>query len=78
MGKPTGDNKYYDDAVRQVLQLSDRLFVWEKKLYDHGWNQCAGEYDPHYYWGRTNGWAILATATLLDVLREEQYELEAA
>lgn len=68
MGKPTGDNKYYDDAVRQVLQLSDRLFVWEKKLYDHGWNQCAGEYGPHNSWQRAYGWAILATATLLDVL----------
>ena len=28
MGKLTGDTRYYDDAARQVLQISGRLFVW--------------------------------------------------
>ena len=71
MGQLTDDNKYYEDAVRQVIQLSDRLFVWEKKLYDHGWNQCAGEYDPHFYWSRANGWAMMAIVTLLDALPDK-------
>lgn len=68
MGEYTGDSLYFNDAVRQVLQMSDRLFNWDKKLFDHGWNQCAGDFDPRIYWARANGWALLATATLLDVL----------
>ncbi len=71
MGEYSGDQSYWEDAVKQVLQLSDRLFVWDKELYDHGWNECAGEYDPRYYWARANGWAMMANATLLEVLPED-------
>lgn len=69
MGKLTGDKKYWDDAVKQVIQLSERLFIPEKKLYDHGWN--AGQhYDPNFFWSRANGWAIMAMAELLAILPE--------
>lgn len=68
MGKLTGDTKYWDDAVRQVLQLSARLFVPEKGLYAHGWSENAAPYSPRFYWGRANGWAIMAMAELLEVL----------
>lgn len=71
MGTFTGDSIYYNDAVKQVLQMSKYLFNWDKQLYDHGWNKCAGKYDPRYYWARANGWAMLATATLLDELPED-------
>lgn len=50
MGKLTGDTKYYDDAVKQVLQISDRLFIKEKGLFDHGWNVNSGGYDPRFHW----------------------------
>lgn len=67
-GKMTGERRYYDDAVRQVLQLSARLFIPEKGLYDHGWSENTDGYDPRFYWGRANGWASLAMAELLSVL----------
>lgn len=70
MGKLTQDTKYWDDGVRQVLQLSDRLFVAEKGLYDHGWSENTADYDPRFYWGRANGWAVMAMAELLSVLPE--------
>lgn len=70
MGKLTGNKKYWDDAVNQVLGLSKRLFVDEKGLYDHGWNANA-EYDPKIYWSRANGWAVMAMCELLDVLPEK-------
>ncbi len=69
MGKLTGEKKYWDDAVKQVIQLSQRLFIREKKLYDHGWN-ARNKYDPKFYWGRANGWAMMAMVELLDVLPE--------
>lgn len=68
MGKLTGATKYWDDAVRQVVQLSARLFVAEKGLYAHGWSENADPYGPRFYWGRANGWAVMAMVELLEVL----------
>lgn len=67
MGKLTGEKKYFDDACRQVLQFSQRMFNKERGLYMHGWIQDM-EPHPEYYWGRCNGWAILTMCELLDVL----------
>ena len=69
MGKLTGEMKYYDDAVKQVLQFSQRMFVKEKGLFMHGWVQ---EMEPHpaFHWARANGWAFMTLAELLDVLPE--------
>lgn len=67
MGALTGDRRYFDDAVKQVLQFSKRMFVPEKGLYMHAW---AEDMDPHpaFHWGRANGWAIMAMVELLEVL----------
>ena len=69
MGKLTGEQKYYDEAVRQVLQFAKRMWVPEKKLFRHGWVEGM---DPHpaFHWGRANGWAILTMCEVLDVLPE--------
>ncbi len=69
MGKLTGDKKYYDDAVKQIHQFSQRMFNKEKQLYMHGWVQGMQTH-PEFRWGRANGWALLATVELLDVLPE--------
>ncbi len=67
MGKLTGEKKYFDDACRQILQFSDRMFNKDLNIYMHGWIQ---EMDPHreFHWARCNGWALLAMSELLDVL----------
>jgi len=67
MGALTGERRYFDDAVRQIRQFSDRMFVKEQGLYRHGWIDGM---DPHpsFFWGRANGWAIMATVELLEVL----------
>ena len=70
MGKLTGDNKYYDDAVKQIRQFSERMFNKEKGLYMHGWVQ-AMEVHPEYRWARANGWAVMTLVELLDVLPKE-------
>ena len=71
MGKLTGDKSYYDDAVKQVLQMSAHLFVPEKGLYAHGWHAGNPTNHPRYYWGRANGWCMVAMVELLDVLPED-------
>jgi len=69
MGKLTGDKKYFDDCVKQILQFSERMFNKEKGVYMHGWVQEM-ETHPQFYWARANGWAILTMVELLDVLPE--------
>ena len=70
MGVRTGEQKYFDDAAKQVLQFSARMFVPETGLYRHGWMQ---EMEPHptFHWARANGWAAVAMAELLSVLPED-------
>jgi unsaturated rhamnogalacturonyl hydrolase len=69
MGKLTGETKYFNDAVKQVLQFSHRMFNKEKGLFMHGWVEGM-EPHPQFHWGRANGWAIMAIVELLDVLPE--------
>ncbi|MES2318369.1 MAG: glycoside hydrolase family 88 protein [Pseudomonadota bacterium] len=67
MGHLTGKRAWFDDAVKNVLQMSTYMFNKDKGLYTHGWN--ANNPDaPRFYWGRANGWAVLAMSDLLDVL----------
>ena len=70
MGRLTGDRKYYDDAARQIRQFSSRMFDQNKGLYLHGWVEGMAVH-PAFYWGRANGWALLAMTELLDVLPED-------
>lgn len=69
MGVLSGDMRYFDDAVRQIVQFHKRMFVPERGLYMHGWIQ---EMDPHpmFHWARANGWAVVAATELLSVLPE--------
>jgi unsaturated rhamnogalacturonyl hydrolase len=67
MGKLTGDNKYFDDAINQIKLFSKRMFNKEKDLYMHGWVEGMQTH-PEFHWARANGWALLAMSELLDVL----------
>jgi unsaturated rhamnogalacturonyl hydrolase len=69
MGKLTGNSVYYDDAVKQVIQFANRMFIEDKGLFMHGWAEEM-ETHPAYYWARANGWALMAMTELLDVLPE--------
>jgi len=67
MGKLTGETRYYDDAVRQVRQFSQRMFNPTLGIYMHGWVQGMAVH-PEFHWARANGWAVMAMVELLDVL----------
>jgi unsaturated rhamnogalacturonyl hydrolase len=69
MGKLTGDSKYFDDAVKQVMQFSQRMYNKEKGVYMHGWVEGM-DVHPQFHWARANGWAFMAMTELLDVLPE--------
>jgi unsaturated rhamnogalacturonyl hydrolase len=67
MGKLTGEARYYDEAVKQVLLFAGRMFNKEKGIFMHGWVEGM-EPHPEFHWGRANGWAIMTLVELLDVL----------
>lgn len=69
MGKYSGENKYYDDAIKQVLQFSKRMFNYEKGLYMHAWIQDMEEH-PQFHWARANGWAVMTLVEVLEVVPE--------
>jgi len=70
MGSYSGDTKYFDDAVKQVLQFGQRMFNYDKGLFMHGWIQGMDEH-PQFHWGRANGWAVMTMVELLEVLPED-------
>jgi rhamnogalacturonyl hydrolase YesR len=69
MGKTTGEKKYFDDAAQQVIGMSARMFDASKGLFDHSWFANMEE-DARFYWGRGDGWVMVAMAELLSVMPE--------
>ena len=67
MGALTGDRAWFDDAVKQVLQFHAHLWDPQAGLYAHG-RHMNQPLNPEFYWARANGWAMLASVELLDVL----------
>jgi unsaturated rhamnogalacturonyl hydrolase len=70
MGALTGERSWYDGAARQVLQFHEHLFDPRTGLYAHGAHLDQPQ-NPQFYWARANGWAMMATVELLDVLPED-------
>ncbi|UZJ44967.1 glycoside hydrolase family 88 protein [Marinimicrobium sp. C6131] len=70
MGHYSGERRYFDDAVKQIEQFSERMFNEDQGLYMHGWVQGMEDH-PEFYWGRANGWAVMAMVELLEVLPED-------
>jgi unsaturated rhamnogalacturonyl hydrolase len=67
MGQLTGERRYFDDAARQVVGLSARLFDRQHLLYDHSWFENTS-HDVRFFWGRGAGWMLMAMAELLSVM----------
>lgn len=67
MGRLTGEGSWYDDAVKNALQMAERMFDPHLGIYRHGWHANVPD-APQVHWGRANGWVVLALCDLLDVL----------
>jgi len=72
LGNMSGEARFFDDAIKQLVQFSERMFCRGNGLFMHGWVEEMKDH-PKYYWGRANGWALLAMVELLEVL-PESYE----
>ena len=67
MGKLTGDEKYFDLAAKQVINFNKYLFDPNKGLMYHNWYSDVNKTGVAF-WGRANGWSLLAQVDLLDRL----------
>lgn len=67
MGKFTGQQKYFDDAVKQVLQFNKYLWDGQGEIYWHTWYSDLKR-NGVAHWGRCNGWMMLSQVHLLDQL----------
>jgi len=69
MGNLTGENKYLEDGVLQVLKFNEYLWDEDKGLYYHCYyNDLKRNGVAH--WGRCNGWVMMANVHLLNYLPE--------
>lgn len=67
--KLTGDQKYFEDAVKQVVNFNQYLWDAEKEIYWHTYYSDLKR-NGIAHWGRCNGWVMLAQVRLLDALPE--------
>jgi rhamnogalacturonyl hydrolase YesR len=65
MGKMTGQNKYFDDAIKQVINFNKYLWDADREIYWHTWYSDLKR-NGVAHWGRCNGWIMLAQIHLLD------------
>ena len=70
MGRMTGERGWFDDAVKNVLQMGGYLLNPRLNIYTHGFNLHNPD-APQFYWGRASGWPVLAMCDLLDVLPKD-------
>ena len=67
MGELTGERRWYDEAALQVMRFHEHLWDPAAQLMAHDWYSDTGRRGVAF-WGRANGWALLAQADLLDRL----------
>jgi rhamnogalacturonyl hydrolase YesR len=70
-GALTGKREYFDDAAHQIMQFHRYLFVPERGLFTHAIDVDLAEQHPRYFWGRANGWFMVATVEVLDLMPED-------
>jgi unsaturated rhamnogalacturonyl hydrolase len=67
MGKWTGNNRYHDDAIKQIENFTKYLFDKNAEIYYHAWFDDL-KVNGVAHWGRCNGWIMMAQIELLDHL----------
>jgi len=69
MGKLTGDINYFDEALRQLINIDKYLWCPQKQLYYHCYYTDL-ERNGVAFWGRANGWIMVSLADLIEAMPE--------
>ncbi len=73
----TGEARYLDEAVSQVQKHAAHLQDPVTGLYRHAWSEPRTDYSGPSFWGRGNGWALMAQAQLLAAVPADDARLPA-
>ena len=63
---------YYDEALKQLYGYWDKLFIPEKKLMAHMWEDGKGAFKRRDCWGVGNGWTMAGLVRVIDLLPAEK------
>lgn len=74
----TGETKYFDEAVKQIVLIHQHTHDAKTGLYFHGWDETKSRpwadkttgASPEF-WGRAIGWYAMAMVDVMDVLPKE-------
>ena len=58
----------FDEAMRQIHGLRQRLWLADRKMYAHIWSEDRGEFRRKACWGGGNGWAAAGFARLIGMM----------
>lgn len=72
-GYYSGQSEYFDFAIKQVKQITEYLRSQKNNLYHHAWFHNE-KITNGAFWGRANGWVMMAQVELLNYLPEEHPE----
>lgn len=67
MGKFSGDQRYFDEAAKQLIQMDSYLWDETKGLYYHCYYSDLNR-NGVAYWGRANGWITISLADLIEAM----------
>jgi len=76
MAKFSGDDKYFNDAIRQVFNFIKYLWNENKELYFHCYYSDLDR-NGVAHWGRCNGWVMMAQVHLLNFLPDNHLKRNA-
>lgn len=65
LGKLSGERKYTEFAVNQLVLHQKYLWDESAQLYYHGWNGSLRNHMSGIFWGRANAWTIYSTVEIL-------------
>lgn len=76
MGIITNQNKYFDEAAKQIINFNKYLSDPATNLYKHGWFSKTNQ-QSKIFWGRANGWVLWAESDALNYLpKDNKYYIE--
>jgi unsaturated rhamnogalacturonyl hydrolase len=68
MSRVSGNNSFIDEAANQVIKHAGHLQDPISGLYRHAWDASGNSLNGQAYWGRGNGWAMLADTAILSAI----------
>ena len=75
LGAIFGEEKYFNEAARQIFGFYERMYMKDQNLYSHIYFPPEG-YVNRIPWGRGNGWVLLAMSEVLMLMTEDHPDRE--